>query len=165
MNGILASLTIAAATLGAAPDAPNWISDYGQALQSAQSAQRPLLVVLEKPMEPQSRIEQASFASDPVQAELLSPYLLCRVDVTTPYGSKVAAAFGATEFPQTVITDKSASKIIFRKAGRLTNSEWTSTLISHKDGQRSWTSYTGNTSAGTSSSFSTGRSRGPICFT
>lgn len=164
MNGILASLTIVAATLGAAPDAPNWHSDYGQALESAKAAQQPLLLVLENPKEAQSRVEQATFTNDPLQAELLGPYQLCRVDVTTPYGSKVAEVFGVTQFPQTVITDKSASKIIFRKAGRFTSSEWTSTLISHKDGQPSWTSYIGN-SSGTSSGYTSSRSRGTICFT
>ena len=60
--------------------------------------------------------------------------MLVRVDVSTPYGKKVKAAFHAEKLPYTAITDKSARFITFRGAGEMKPSEWTAALSRHKAG-------------------------------
>ena len=159
MNGIFVALTISATILADATEKPQWISDYGVAIQAAKSAQQPLLVVLDKPNEPGQRFEQASYTSDKTQLALLSNYKLCRVDVTTPYGRKVAEAFEATQFPYTVITDKTCTKIRYSKVGHLGTEEWITTLAEYKSGQRS------KQFVSRRSSLWNGERSGRICFT
>lgn len=106
-----------------------WSSNYGQAKSEAKAAQRPLLIVMEDPSKPETRLDQQ--ASD---SELLQKYQLCRIDVTTEYGKKVAKAFNATEFPYTACTDKTASFITFRGAGKMSVEGWKSVLKDHADG-------------------------------
>jgi hypothetical protein len=107
----------------------DWSADYGACLQRAAAEQRPLLVVLERP-------KSATFtaAGSPEARELLDHYVLCKVDVTTPYGQAVAEAFRARELPLTVIIDRTAKRQIFRQAGSLSTSEWTAALTAHQSG-------------------------------
>jgi len=135
MTSVIASMAVAASMMATASPAPQWNTDYGKSLSAARTAQRPLLVVLDKPRVDSERISQVSLTKDATQAALLANYQLCHVDVTTPYGAKVAKAFGAKEFPYTTITDKSVSAIVFRKAGRFSTADWVTTLVAHKDGR------------------------------
>jgi len=116
--------------------ANEWMSDYGTALESTRRAEKPLIVVLEKPSEPGARIGQVSQSSDPIGSILLTPYTLCRIDVTTPLGAKVAEAFGASKFPYTAITDKQGKQIIYRNSGAYSDLDWTTMLVSHRAGER-----------------------------
>ena len=68
--------------------------------------------------------------------ELLRPYNLCHVDVSTDYGKKVAEAFKAEDFPYTAIIDKTGSVIIFAKAGKMANEEWQGVLKKFREGDR-----------------------------
>ena len=79
-------------------------------------------------------MEQVSRSTDETQAALLAPYELCRVDVTTEYGKRVAAAFKVSEFPYTAIIDRTASVILYRKTGRFDTAQWASTLIHYQNG-------------------------------
>ena len=143
--------SLAAATVvifcftNAVNETPSWTSDYGKALQATRADDRPLLVVLDVPADPESRIEPALLCHEQTQTEtdhveLLRPYQLCHVDVTTDYGKKVARAFGAKAFPHTAIIDKTGSVIIYAKSGKLADNEWKTTLTSHKTGDRPTTS-------------------------
>src|ERR687892_389208 len=87
--------------LAAAPNPPQWMNDYGAALRQARAEARPLLVVLEAPAVETNVSTPVSYAA--TEAELLGHYKLCRIDVRTPYGKSVAAAFKATAFPHTAI--------------------------------------------------------------
>ena len=107
-----------------------WLNDYGIALQAARLAQRPLLVVLEKPDDAEQRLDVIDGSGQ--LSELLESYELCRVDVTTEYGQKVAASYGATQFPYSVITDISCRNILFRKQGKLSVEMWEQTLDTFK---------------------------------
>ena len=112
-----------------------WRSNYGKALTAAKSAGRPLLVVLDIPGGVETRFTHARLdIDDDTETALLDLYELCRVDVSTEYGKKVAKAFGVTSFPHTVITDRAIKNIIFRKSGGFTDQEWVSTLLSYQNG-------------------------------
>ncbi|HJN67761.1 MAG TPA: hypothetical protein QF761_16255, partial [Pirellulales bacterium] len=58
------------------------------------------------------------------------------IDVTSESGREIARLFGATQFPYTVITDKHLNRIIFRKAGNISDLDWVTTLISYREGTR-----------------------------
>jgi hypothetical protein len=135
MTSAIVSMAVSASMMAANPPAPQWDADYGRALLLAQTTQRPLLVVLDKPAVASQRNTQVSLIKDVTQAALLANYELCHVDVTTPYGAKVAQAFGAKQFPYVAITDKTVSAIVYRKAGPLSNADWITTLAAHKDGR------------------------------
>jgi hypothetical protein len=111
-----------------------WSDHYANAKVQAASEQRPLLVVLENPEDPAGRFNSDQFAGDDAQRELLGHFQLCRMDVTTDYGKRVAAAFGAKKFPFTAITDKSARYITFQAAGPMTSEQWQQTLSSRMEG-------------------------------
>jgi hypothetical protein len=133
MNSVFASLMLSA-VLGAAPADGMWKSDYAQALEAARTSKKPLLVVLHKPNEPKQAIQQVGFSDDSEQAALLKNYELCSIDVSTADGQAVAKAFGAKSYPYTVITNKTAKKVIFRKAGAFSDGQWTTTLVDYRKG-------------------------------
>jgi len=112
-----------------------WTTHYGQARETAKQAKRPLLIVMEDPEKPNAKFDDRQLASESGQKDLLQKYLLCRVDVTTPYGKKVAEAFHAKKFPYTAITDKSATYITFRGAGNMKPNDWNEALDEHKEGE------------------------------
>ena len=92
-------------------------------------------------------------AADGEQAELLKSYRLCRVDVSTEYGKKVAEAFGATQFPHTAIIDKTGASVLFKKSGQIAGDQWQSTLTKFEKGVQPQTVYfRGNTILGAQSS-------------
>jgi hypothetical protein len=98
-----------------------------------------LLVVLDKPGNTDARIAPELLApgEGSQQTELLKSYELCHVDVSTEYGQKVADAFKAKSFPYVAVIDKTASVIIYQKAGQPGTEEWNRMLAAHKSGERS----------------------------
>ncbi len=130
-----ATLLAVMATVTATGDL-EWSSHYAQAKSAAATAQKPLLVVLENPSEPKRRFDEEKLASKEEHQKLLKNFELCRVDVTTPYGKRVAEALGATELPYTAITDKTAKYITYRGAGQVSAENWTKTLNERKNGER-----------------------------
>jgi len=130
------ALAIAVGATTATPTPLQWQSDYGKALAATRADSRPLLVVLDLPGNSKTAVETKQVAKDAAQKKLLSAYQLCHVDVSTKYGKKVAKAFGASSFPYTAIIDKSASVVICRKVGQLSNDQWQKTLAKYKTGQR-----------------------------
>ncbi len=135
MNGVIATWMLAATLTGAATDG-QWQTDYAQALAAAKADNKPLLVVLHKPDQPEQSIQQVSYVPTPEQDAVTGNYHLCKIDVSSPTGKAVADAFKATSFPQTVITDKRAEKIILRKTGAFSDGEWTTTLSDYRRGVR-----------------------------
>ncbi len=128
MNGVSASLAIAASTLmlvGTAPAGTKWSSDYRLALKNARMANRPLVVVLEDPSRRAQSLEDAVVLDD---TGLLGRYELCRVDVTTRTGRRVAEAFGAEQYPYTAVTDSECKFIVHRQAGGATGRSWVDML-------------------------------------
>jgi hypothetical protein len=126
----MASASLAVATTGDL----QWSDHYANAKRQAAAEQKPLLVVLEDSTKPEGRFDQQSLASQESQVKLLQNYQLCRMDVGTEYGKRVAAAFGAKEFPFTAITDKSANYITFETSGTMSSEQWEQTLTHRMDG-------------------------------
>jgi hypothetical protein len=139
MVSYLAIAVLSVGLLAGAPSKPQWQASYGKALEATKDGDSPLLVVLDKPNSDNSRLEPELLGSDDVAGEeidLLRPYQLCHVDVTTRYGQKVAKAFRVTSFPHVAIIDKTGSTVIFRKTGKIDSDEWGRILSRHKSGDR-----------------------------
>lgn len=132
----LAAATLAASTMAVTPAKVQWQADYGKALAATRTDQRPLLVVIDDPADPAAALEPKLLAADGEQAELLKSYRLCRVDVSTEYGRKVAEAFGAKQFPHTAIIDKTGSTVLFKKPGKIGGEEWQAALAKYQKGER-----------------------------
>lgn len=133
----MAIATLAIGLLAASPRQPAWEASYGKALEASRADKSPLLVVLDNPSSEEARIEPALLdgtTPDGKQTELLRPYQLCHVDVSTAYGQKVAKAFQAKSFPHVVIIDKKGSSVIFRKTGKLDAAQWEQALTQHRNG-------------------------------
>ena len=140
MSVFFATAVLAIGLLPGTPEPLQWETSYGKALEATRSDARPLLVVLDKPATTDARIapELLSPGQDAAkQLELLRSYELCHVDVTTEYGQKVAQAFNAKAFPYVAVIDKSASVILYSKAGKADSEEWSRMLTAHKTGDRS----------------------------
>ncbi len=138
MIGYLATATLSVGLLAGAPQPVQWEASYGKALEATRASDTPLLVVLDKPSSDKTRLEPELLGKEGVDGEehdLLRPYQLCHVDVTTNYGKKVASAFRATSFPHVAIIDKTGSKVIFRKTGQIRAEEWQQILVQHKRGE------------------------------
>jgi hypothetical protein len=133
----LAAATIAASTLAVSTPKVKWQADYGKALAATRSDQRPLLVVLDTPTDPKAAFDAKLLAPEGEQGESLKSYRLCRVDVSTEYGKKVAEAFGATQFPHTAIIDKTGKTVLFKKVGQIASEEWQTTLTKFQKGEAS----------------------------
>ncbi len=139
MVSYLATVMLAISVLASAPQGIEWQSDYGDALAETRSNVEPLLVVLDMPQSADARIEPALLSEglgDPEATEQLKGYNLCHVDVSTKYGKKLASVFKATSFPHVAIIDKSGSVVIFKNSGKMSKSEWTTTLASYRNGDR-----------------------------
>ena len=137
MFAYLATAIAAVGLLGSTPQAPHWEASYGKALEATRASEAPLLVVLDKPNSDAARVKPELLGedgNDPQERELLKPYRLCHVDVTTEYGQKVASAFKATSFPHVAIIDKTGSQVIFRKTGQVKTEEWQQILSDHRTG-------------------------------
>jgi len=131
----LAAAMIAAST-AVTPSKVTWQADYGKALAATRSDQRPLLVVLDDPADAKTAFDAKLLAAEGASGKLLKSYRLCRVDVSSEYGQKVAKAFGATQFPHTAIIDKTGSTVLFKKPGQIAGAEWQTTLAKFEKGEQ-----------------------------
>ena len=129
-------VSVLALTTAVAPnDSAEWIDDYGKALEQTREGDRPLLVVLDDPTDAEKRLDAELL--DPTSGAFpLGSYDLCRIDVSTEYGQRVAEVFRATSFPHVAIIDKSGRVILTRVSGPITEESWRSTLARHESGDR-----------------------------
>ncbi len=70
----------------------DWSDHYANAKTQAAAEHRPLLVVLENSADPAGRFDQSALVDEGREVELLKHYRLCRMDINTPYGKRVAEA-------------------------------------------------------------------------
>jgi len=156
-------LTTIALTLSAAVAAPaQWQADYGKALEATRNNDRPLLVVLDDSTKTEAQVAEELLKATGENADLLAAYQLCHVDVSTDYGQKVAAKFGATKFPHTSIIDKTGKVILYKNRGDIAEHQWENALSTYKNGLRLastsqpyTTHFRGDTSRGDTSSVDT----------
>lgn len=123
----------------------DWTSDYSEALTTARCEGRPMLVVLEN----REKAKERAGSIFHVEPKLLTQFEICRVDVGSDYGKKVADRFSPSELPYTVITDNECEQIVFRGVGERTIVQWTETLEVHAD-EAEGDGATGSNSASTS---------------
>jgi len=148
MTAVVTGLVISAALLAEVPTSNEWLADYGRALDQAEIEGVPLLVVIDRPARDDQRVSQVKNSEDQAQEALLSNYKLCHVDAETEYGRAVAKAFRASEFPHTVIIDRTVSTILYRKNGQFSTDEWQATLAKYRRGERETVAYSNlNTSS------------------
>jgi hypothetical protein len=166
MVSYLAIAFLSVGLLAGSPQSPAWEASYGKALEATRDGNSPLLIVLDKPGSDEARLEPELLGKEDVasdETELLRPYRLCHVDVSTKYGRKVASAFRAKSFPHVAIIDKTGSTVIFRKSGKLQPEEWARILERHKSGDRSLAKSVSRTSYKPSESFSDSPASRPYC--
>lgn len=122
-------LVIVVANVVGASSGLDWTNDYSEALSNARCEGRPMLVVLEN----REKAKQRAGSIFHVEPKLLTQFEICRVDVGSDYGKKVADRFSPSELPYTVITDPECEQIVFRGVGERTIGQWTETLEVHTD--------------------------------
>ena len=132
MNGIIGTWMLC---MAASTPTATWHSDYTEALKAAREDGKPLLVVMHNPQQVQQQLTQVSHSNGEASS-LLDNYHVCQIDVSTANGKRVADVFRATSFPYTVITDRQAKKIIYRKGGAFTDSQWSETLADYRRGSK-----------------------------
>jgi hypothetical protein len=133
MNVLLTSVVAMGALLGNAPVEKNWNKNYSAALEAARTAQRPLLVLIEDASQESGQQASLCTSESAEIGDLLAVYEVCRVDVNTQYGAKVAAAYRATQFPYTAISDSGCEQIVFRGAGQYSETTWQTMLGEYQD--------------------------------
>lgn len=111
-----------------APVGLKWTDDYGRAKKAAESAKRPMVVVLENPKNEKGRLDLGGLGTEARERLKSTKYKLCRIDVTTAYGQRVAKAFGVRKFPYTAVTDLGSKHIVFRKTGDMNRLDWKNAL-------------------------------------
>ena len=111
------------------PDAGlRWNEHYGRAKAAAEASKRPMVVVLENPSNVNESIDEEQLSEQDRARLRAKNFELCRVNVGTAYGKRVAEAFGAKTFPYTAVTDAQSKSIVFRKAGKMSELDWSTAL-------------------------------------
>lgn len=128
ITSVLAILISGVVSSASGDSGLSWKRHYDSAKRIAQAAKKPLVVVLENPKSANQKIDISKLAANDLRMLSKGSFELCRVDATTDYGKKVAAAFGAREFPYTVVTDNKSKRIVFRKPGQMSRKDWTLAL-------------------------------------
>ena len=105
-----------------------WRPTYACALERARDQGQPLLLVLE---DGSDAGQQLTALSARKAQPLLAQYQLCRMDVQTEAGQRLAEQYGASELPYMVITDVACKNVVFRGAGQFGAQAWTWTLAAH----------------------------------
>ena len=80
-----------------------WSNHYAKAKDAARTANRPLLVVIENSKDPAQRFAAERLAANEKQRQLMRRFELCKVDVSTEYGKRVAQAYNADILPLSLI--------------------------------------------------------------
>ena len=133
MNKGLAFLLLLVTSTSLQANESSWLTNYGDAMKLARTTARPLLLVIHR----DDRLPASSDRSSPGQAaqpsqDLLNAYVLCKIDANSGYGKRVAEAFRVTEFPHSVIIDKTTKKILVSKPGQATDETWKVTLTKYQ---------------------------------
>jgi hypothetical protein len=111
-----------------APTTPHWNRSYHPAVKLAETAHRPMAVVIGNGAEGWNAI-CANGTLEPAVAKLLAEHYVCLyVDAGDEDGKVVAAAFEADKLPTLVISDKTAKYQAFRQSGTMTNERLSQTL-------------------------------------
>lgn len=128
MQLLLVNLMAATSLAVTATGDLDWSTHYGDAKAQAEKTNRPLLVIIENPAVAGDRVDEATLAANKDRVARMKNYQLCRVDASTPYGKRVAEAFGASQLPYTAVTDRTVRYITYRKSGKMSADQWSRAL-------------------------------------
>jgi hypothetical protein len=128
MNALITAVLIASSSMTATPEVPSWNPDYGIALEATKAAAKPLLVLIDRPADPEQGSQEAVLRSDNGLGEVLAGYTLCYVDATTEYGQRVAQAFSARQFPFAAVIDRQGKRVVSRWTGTRDAAQWSALL-------------------------------------
>ncbi|MDG2380924.1 MAG: hypothetical protein P8N76_04565 [Pirellulaceae bacterium] len=128
MQLLLVNLMAATSLAVSATGDLDWSTHYGNAKAKASQSNRPLLVIIENPTVAADRLDDSALVKNKERVAIVKNYELCRVDASTAYGKRVAAAFGAKSLPYTAVTDRSARYITYRRAGKMSADQWAQAL-------------------------------------
>jgi hypothetical protein len=121
--------------------APAQIFDsYTQAYQAAGSVHKPMLVVLNPPVEHVAHSEPISIDAlrqDSRIAPLLEKYVVAVVDTGTEHGKKVHEVFGAKPLPYISVIDANQKKQIFHASHEVTLPQLQKVLATYQNGPNS----------------------------
>lgn len=116
-------------------DAPVY-GDYKEAWQAAQSANRPVLVILNPGVEadaPQVQLDEIRRSAH--RRELLDNYVVAVIDTSTPEGQQVHKLFNSPKLPRVSVIDKQQKWQIYRTSQPLTAEDWNLVLAKYRTGQ------------------------------
>jgi hypothetical protein len=122
---------------GGQPDAPSWLTDYGQAKQQAAAAQKPLVVVLGTGEKGYNMVVPGGLDSQHNKS-LASKYVCVFIDTTTETGKAMRTAFQMPGNVGIVISDVSGRYQAFWHAGTLTNQALAVRLDRYADPNRTY---------------------------
>ncbi|QDU58037.1 thioredoxin domain-containing protein [Aeoliella mucimassa] len=128
-----ALVTVAFGLSANEPAAPQWSSDYAEALKQTRSDDRPMLVVIDEPGTAEHSLNEEILNN--MADGALADYQLCHIDATTKYGKKVAEAFKTTSFPYMAITDKDGKVIVHSQSGDVSAEQWSEVLGKFRTGE------------------------------
>jgi hypothetical protein len=129
-----------------------WKDNYTQALEETKNTDKPLLVVVHDPTDPELLARHATDRPDATQTELLKRYELCRVDVSTEHGQRVAEAFSIEQLPFLAVIDKTGSGVLHQHSGQLKPEDWVEKLVTYREGNLPATR-TGGTTSGSRTTY------------
>ncbi len=135
----MSSLIVWMGLVGSSLAAAGEYDDYAQALKAARAQGRLLVVVLQEGAQP-SRATPVGRSA----ALLRKHFVVCRVNVNTPYGASLAKAFGRNRFPHLAVIDAREMVILHRHTGpvdaqqvQLLVARWSSAPASSRSGSAS----------------------------
>jgi hypothetical protein len=133
MKKVLAFLMLLVMSTGVQATELSWLTNYGDAMKLARTTARPLLLVISRDdLLPVSVNRLSPSQATQSSHDLLGAYVLCRIDANSGYGKRVAEAFRVTEFPHSVIIDKTTKRILYSKTGEATDEAWKVTLTKYQ---------------------------------
>jgi len=124
MSALVASFLVAIGGMSATNEALQWNPDYGAALQATRVNHRPLLVLIDKPADPQKGSTEVVLQPDDAVGDLLAAYTLCYIDANSQYGQSVADVFRARQYPFAAVIDSDGRKVLDKWTGTRTATQW-----------------------------------------
>lgn len=136
MNATFALAMLVSMAAGEQPQ-NQFFDSYTKGYKAAQSADKPMLVILQPTAEEDaSAVSRDLLEKSRQRRELLGKYVVVAVNTTTEHGKKVDALFGANGTPRVVIIDRDQQWQIYQ-SGQLPadGTEWTDLLTHYQHGQ------------------------------
>jgi hypothetical protein len=135
-------------------DGLNWETNYTAALEQLKTGKKPMVVLFEDRTSPKTMLNESGIDAEAI-AKTLEQFDLVHVDVTTDYGKKLVASFGAHDFPYTTVIGKGnngiARLIGQTNNGPMTVTNWVNWVNKNRDPKNQTVSTSTSSSSGSGS--------------